>query len=371
LPYAHAVPAWAPSGTLRESPSQIAWMPSLSRASWKSVGIHGFLRGNPSHRSWNPHTPSFGAETSRATATATALSAVALGPVAQAYFRYQLLIERFGSVRVGAFALPRFTTKLGIRCGLAISVAWMLWSFHVSFLSVVSGALAALVTSAGAGVAAGVLHSLSGPDHIAGLAAHAINQPFGSAVGLATVWASGHVTGQCGIGAALVFMRAIGAPGINQVLFERWSTIGVAVTLMIIGAAGLLEARAQSDEAEQQEVGAHTQQTQQTKSVKWMRTFTTGFVHGLSPDGLFMLFPLLTMSVSRGMMHLLGIFGGTCLAMSMCTAGLSVAARRLERLSVEKGAEMGRMQTVISVVSSLVALGFGGIMLCTGFLRAF
>jgi hypothetical protein len=261
------------------------------------------------------------------------------------------------------------TTKQGIRLGLLISVTWLLWNFHISFLSVVSGALAALVTSAGTGVAAGVLHSLSGPDHIAGLAAHAINQPFGSAVGLATVWASGHVTGQCGVGAALLFMRAVGAPGINQMLFEKWSTIGVSMTLMIIGAAGLLEARAQSDEEMQEEIGASNGQTRQTLKLK--RTFTTGFVHGLSPDGLFMLFPLLTMSATRGMMHLLGIFGGTCLAMSMCTAGLSITARRLERFSVEKGADMGRMQTGISVVSSLVALGFGGIMLCTGVLRIF
>jgi hypothetical protein len=263
------------------------------------------------------------------------------------------------------------TTKHGIRFGLLISCTWLLWNFHISFLSVVSGALAALVTSAGTGVAAGVLHSLSGPDHIAGLAAHAINQPFGSAVGLATVWAAGHVTGQCGVGAALVFMRAVGAPVINQMLFEKWSIIGVSVTLMIIGAAGLLEAREQPDEAIQQEDGANIGQTRQTQSLKLKRTFTTGFVHGLSPDGLFMLFPLLTMSASRGMMHLLGIFGGTCLAMSMCTAGLSVTARRLERFSVQKGADMGRMQTLISVASSLVALGFGGIMLCTSVLRIF
>jgi hypothetical protein len=250
-----------------------------------------------------------------------------------------------------------------------MSVAGVLWMFHGAFLSAVSGVLAAVVTAAGAGVAAGVLHSLSGPDHIAGLAAHAINQPVGSAVGLATVWASGHVAGQCGVGAALVFMRAIGAPGIKTVLFEKWSTIGVAVTLMIIGVAGLREARAGVDEAEQAEIGLEIQQARETQKMqKVKRTFTTGFVHGLSPDGLFMLFPLLTMSVSRGVMHLLGIFGGTCIAMSACTAGLCVAARRIECYSAQNGEGSGRMQTMISVVSSLVALGFGGIMLCTSFL---
>ena len=42
------------------------------------------------------------------------------------------------------------------------------------------------------------------PDHVAGLTALAINQPVGPAVSLASVWAGGHVTGQCFIGAALV-----------------------------------------------------------------------------------------------------------------------------------------------------------------------
>jgi hypothetical protein len=161
----------------------------------------------------------------------------------------------------------------------------------------------------------------------------------------------------------------MGAPGIKQVLFEKWSMIGVAVTLMIIGVAGLLEAREGCDEAEEPEHGVESQQTRPLSRVK--RTFTTGFVHGLSPDGLLMLFPLLTMSASRGIMHLVGIFGGTCLAMSACTAGLCVAARRLEQYSAQQGVAMGRVQTMITVASSLVAVGFGGIMFCAGLLRTF
>jgi sulfite exporter TauE/SafE len=174
-------------------------------------------------------------------------------------------------------------------------------------------------------------------------------------------------------------MRALGAPGIKQVLFEKWSTIGVAATLMIIGTAGLLEARAGADAAEDAEVGLDAQEEQQTQGSlatqtlqKVKRTFITGFVHGLSPDGLFMLFPLLTMSASSGMMHLIGIFGGTCLAMSACTAGLCYGARRLARYSAgTSGVGMGRMQAMISGVSSLIALGFGAIMMYTGLFRTF
>jgi hypothetical protein len=332
------------------------------------------------YRKWNRDTLRDWDETSsKSESQGSTLVVAALGPVAQAYFRLRLLSERFGSAHVGAIALPRMTAKHWMRGGLLISAAVVLWTFHTSFITAVSGALAALVTAAGAGVAAGVLHSLSGPDHIAGLAALAINEPVAKAVGLATVWASGHVAGQCGVGAALVFMRAMGAPGIKQVLFEKWSTIGVSVTLMIIGAAGIAESRAEPDEAEEADIGMPieraTTQTPQIPRVqkfrKLKRTFVTGFVHGLSPDGLMMLFPLLTMSASRGTMHLLGIFGGTCLSMSACTVGLSVAAGRLQRRSAQEGANTGRMQTMISLGSSFLALGFGAIMLCTGIFGTF
>jgi sulfite exporter TauE/SafE len=336
------------------------WMPSLSQR----VAVSGYR--NLDQELLSERSRTWGSQS-------TAFLTAALGPLAQAWFRWRLYSERFGNVFVGTFALPRLTAKHGIRGGLVISAALVLWTFHASFLSAVSGALAALVTAAGTGVAAGVLHSLSGPDHIAGLAAVAINQPVASAVGIAAVWAAGHVIGQCGVGAALVLMRALGAPLIKQVHFEKWSTIAVAVTLMIIGTAGIVEARAASDEGEEEENGLQAQQTMQPqqKLQKLKRTFTTGFVHGLSPDGLFMLFPLLTLSASGGMMHLLGIFAGTCLSMSACTAGLSFAARRLQQYSAKNGVGMGRMQNMISVASSFVAIAFGGIMLCTGVLRAF
>jgi hypothetical protein len=205
------------------------------------------------------------------------------------------------------------------------------------------------------GVASGALHTLTGPDHIAGLTALAINQPVGPAVSLASIWASGHVTGQCSIGALLVLLRTIGAPAMKKVLFERWATIGIAGSLLVIGGIGLLEARGGPAKADLNTTGRISR--------KLLRgTYTTGFVHGLAPDGLVMLLPVLAMSVPRAAIHLVGIFVGTCGAMSTCTAMLCGTARRLEQYSVSRGESMGRMQTRISVASSLVAIAIGTLM---------
>ena len=40
-----------------------------------------------------------------------------------------------------------------------------------------------------------------------------------------------------------VLLRAVGAPAIKQVLFEAWATTGIAVSLLVIGAVGILEVR--------------------------------------------------------------------------------------------------------------------------------
>jgi hypothetical protein len=65
----------------------------------------------------------------------------------------------------------------------------------------------------------------------------------------------------------------------------------------------------------------------------------------------------------RAAIHLLGIFVGTCGAMSACTAAFCGMARRLEQFSVRRGEAMGRMQTRISIASSLVAIVIGALLL--------
>merc|ERR1719313_1834691 len=217
--------------------------------------------------------------------------------------------------------------KRGIRTTLVLGGALFAWTLQRAVRFGFAGVFGPFVIAGLWGVASGALHSLTGPDHIAGLTALAINQPVGPAISLATIWASGHVTGQCSIGALLVLLRSIGAPAIKQVLFETWATFGIAASLLVIGGMGLYEARAGPGEAELNTTGSISR--------KLIRgTYTTGFVHGLAPDGLVMLLPVLAMSVPRALIHLVGIFLGACGAMSACTAMLCATARRLEQYSV-------------------------------------
>jgi hypothetical protein len=286
------------------------------------------------------------------------LGAVAIGPLAQVFFRTGRFLGFFGRQEGGdsAGASPNVGVKRALRACLLLGGMSLAFAVQRSAQYGFANVFGPFFIAGVWGVASGALHTLTGPDHIAGLTALAINQPVGPAVSLASIWASGHVTGQCSIGALLVLLRYIGAPVIKQVLFEQWATFGIAASLVVIGGIGLLEARAGPGEADIRTTGR--------MSRKLLRgTYTTGFVHGLAPDGLVMLLPVLAMPAYRAAVHLAGIFVGTCAAMSACAAGLCATARRLEQYSVSRGEAMGRMQMRISVASSLVAILLGAVMI--------
>jgi len=245
--------------------------------------------------------------------------------------------------------------KQAIRAGLLLAGVAAVCGGRSSMRSGLSQALGA----GRIGFTAGVLHSLAGPDHIAGLAALAVNQPVVSAVGLAALWAFGHVAGQFGLGAVLFLTRTFSAS--IQPLLERWSAIAIAATLLVIGGLGLIEVRAGPEEADLTKTSGTV-----TKKVL-LGTLYTGFIHGLSPDGLVVLLPVIAMPVSRALIYLTGILSGTVAAMAACTAALSATARRLKQYSIERGEAMGKMQTRISVVSSLAAIGIGFLVLGDAF----
>jgi hypothetical protein len=280
-----------------------------------------------------------------------------VGPLAQIMLRTRRLLGLCGPDEDHSPSVsPNLGVKYGIRSVLVLGSAALVWNLRRATELGLASVVGPFFLAGLWGVASGALHSLTGPDHIAGLTALAINQPVGPAVSLASVWAGGHVTGQCFIGAALVLLRAVGAPAIKQVLFEAWATTGIALSLLVIGVVGILEARAGPGEAELTTTGRISR--------KLLRgTLTTGFVHGLAPDGLVMLLPVLAMPVHRAAAHLFGIFVGTCGAMCMCTAAFCGMARRLEQYAVQKGEAMGRMQARISVGSSIVAIAIGFLML--------
>ena len=105
--------------------------------------------------------------------------------------------------------------KRGIRGALFLAVGAAVWSLRGSMRS-----LFALGLAARGGFLAGFLHVLTGPDHIAGFTALAVNQPVVAAMGLSTLWGFAHVAGHFSVGAVLVLARALGAPLAQDYVFE-------------------------------------------------------------------------------------------------------------------------------------------------------
>lgn len=63
------------------------------------------------------------------------------------------------------------------------------------------------IQSAGAGLAAGILHSLCGPDHLAALTPLTIGRTRAAASTLGALWGFGHSTGQLILGMVFVLLK--------------------------------------------------------------------------------------------------------------------------------------------------------------------
>lgn len=211
--------------------------------------------------------------------------------------------------------------------------------------------------AAAAGVGAGSLHALAGPDHLAALAPLALRSHRQTVGGTRTAfrtgvfWGSGHVLGQSMLGLALFlisrssFIRGLTA-GLNlEVIGEMAATGAVGVVLMIIGALGLWGE------------GAKDQESSATSAIGW-QTFATGVISGLHPDALLFCLPALVLPRLPGLIFL-GTFGAsTLVTMGGYTAGLQAAASSMGIDTVKR----------VSVISSGVAFTLGVIICGSAFI---
>jgi hypothetical protein len=94
------------------------------------------------------------------------------------------------------------------------------------------------MTAALAGLGAGALHALSGPDHLLGVAPHVAARRAGAwRVGAA--WGAGHALGTAAASAALLAAAAaVHLPGV-----ERWAERGAGLALVLVGLLGILDLR--------------------------------------------------------------------------------------------------------------------------------
>jgi hypothetical protein len=94
------------------------------------------------------------------------------------------------------------------------------------------------MTAALAGLGTGAIHALSGPDHLLGVAPHALSRGRGAwRVGLA--WGFGHAVGTLAAWAAL--LAAAAAVRLDDV--ERWAERGAGAALVTVGVLGFVALR--------------------------------------------------------------------------------------------------------------------------------
>mmetsp|Transcript_162833 Transcript_162833/g.517307 ORF Transcript_162833/g.517307 Transcript_162833/m.517307 type:complete len:414 (-) Transcript_162833:195-1436(-) len=214
------------------------------------------------------------------------------------------------------------------------------------------------LVAAAAGAAAGGLHTLSGPDHLAALAPLALKTRggAGAAFRAGVIWGSGHVLGQVLLGLGLLVAGRCGLVAILGARFgwaaERFAAGAVGAVLVLIGGMGLKEARewqpedGPTDDSEAPANGC--------ESLSWT-TLGTGVLSGMHPDALLLCLPALTLPTRLGGLSYLLAFGvGTLAAMGGFTAALHCVSQRLGQRAV------GRISTVAPGVSVAVGVAIFG-----------
>ncbi|KAL3580808.1 hypothetical protein D5086_018643 [Populus alba] len=182
-----------------------------------------------------------------------------------------------------------------------------------------------LLTSAWAGLFAGCLHTLSGPDHLAALAPLSIGRSRMESAAVGALWGCGHDAGQVIFGLLFLLLK----DRLHIEIIRTWGTRVVGLTLLVIGAMGIKEASEvptpcvalENGECDVSAYEALETPTVGKKKKIGFATFATGIVHGLQPDALMMVLPALALpSRVAGAAFLIMFLFGTVIAMGSYTS---------------------------------------------------
>ncbi len=226
-----------------------------------------------------------------------------------------------------------------------------------------------LFESALAGFAAGSVHVLAGPDHLAAVAPLAADRKH-HAWRSGLLWGLGHASG--------VLLVGVGALLLREVLpIERlsgWSERLVGVVLIAIGTWGLLRARRQSVHSHEHRhdgtrhahihvharaaagSGAHAHAPGQHAHPATTRAaFAVGILHGLAGSAHFLgVLPALALPTRSEAVTYVVFFGvGTVLAMTGFAAGIGAVARR----SAARGTRLYRV-LLAALGAAAIVVGF-------------
>jgi len=164
---------------------------------------------------------------------------------------------------------------------------------------------------------------VTGPDHLAALLPLCMGKRWWIALYTGAYWGLGH-----GIGAAMVGALAFAVRGaLNLDVLSAYMELAVGISIIIIGANGVREAREWGEEHEgptevAKQHSLEVALNQQPQSVGLASTLGTGILHGCSGSGhLLGVMPALAMpSWSIATTYLVMFGAGTMLAMSIFTA---------------------------------------------------
>jgi len=216
--------------------------------------------------------------------------------------------------------------------------------------------------SAWTGLAAGVLHTLCGPDHLAALTPLTIGRNRVAASALGALWGFGHSTGQLILGLVMVLLK----DRFHDFLpaLERWSGTVVALTLIAIGAMGIWESHfAKEDDHHHAEEEAEAMKLAlagggsvagaKTSAKASFATYATGIVYGLQPDALFVVVPALALPTKAAAIAYCTMFViGTVLAMGGYTLLIGTTSAALTK-------ERPWLQAHLSTIASVFAIVVG------------
>ena len=274
-----------------------------------------------------------------------------------------------------AAALPLSAAAVGLAICVAIRpvvAAVLEWALNAQL----ARSALQVAQSAWAGLAAGALHTLTGPDHLAALTPLTIGRSRLQSTLLGGLWGCGHNTGQIIVGAVFLALR----DRLNLDLLEVGSKVAVGATLTLIGVMGAREALGPKDEGHEQHhhhieddlpkwmtallgsaagaaKGTQGQQPAGGAPRKFvLATYATGVVHGLQPDALLVLLPSLALPRAAAAAYLATFLLGTVLAMASYTLFIGAGTERLRRAAPG-------ITRRISLVSSAVALWVGALLL--------
>lgn len=221
------------------------------------------------------------------------------------------------------------------------------------------------------GTAAGGLHAISGPDHLAALLPLCLGRRWLAAASTGATWGLGH-----GVGAALVGALGFALRGaLNLDALARFSEVAVGVSIIVIGATGLQEAREWRDGLQECAVryeaaseivmseelceGENTPSPPLTSRMV-TRTLLNGILNGVSGTGHVLgVLPALAMPTWAVAAAYLGCFGmGTFVTMALFTGLIGELSSRMGQ-RVGSAFNQPAAPANLAMASSALALALG------------